>query len=51
MSLEETTLSANQFVTEAKRMCWKIDGRKDVCKNSHMQGNYNLQLYISKFHR
>ncbi|KAG8181687.1 hypothetical protein JTE90_014820 [Oedothorax gibbosus] len=40
LSLQETTLSANQFLTEAKRLCWKTDGHKDVCKNSSELGGH-----------
>ncbi|GIY50003.1 lysosomal alpha-mannosidase, partial [Caerostris extrusa] len=42
VSLEETTLSANQFLKEARRLCWKIDGAKDVCGNSTTQGRQKL---------
>ncbi|GBN36329.1 Lysosomal alpha-mannosidase [Araneus ventricosus] len=38
VSIEETTLSANQYLEEAKRLCWKIKGAKDVCDDSTAQG-------------
>lgn len=36
-SIEETTLSANQFLKDAKRLCWKLEGAKDICDNSTAQ--------------
>ncbi|GIY01663.1 lysosomal alpha-mannosidase, partial [Caerostris darwini] len=42
VSLAETTLSANQFLKDARRLCWKIDGAKDVCGNSTTQGQQKL---------
>ncbi|KAF8787519.1 Lysosomal alpha-mannosidase like protein [Argiope bruennichi] len=37
-SIRETTLSANQYLEEAKRLCWKIEGAKNVCDKSAARG-------------
>ncbi|CAL1274579.1 unnamed protein product [Larinioides sclopetarius] len=38
VSIKETTLSANQYLEEAKRLCWQIEGASNVCNNSAVRG-------------
>ncbi|XP_015929798.1 lysosomal alpha-mannosidase isoform X1 [Parasteatoda tepidariorum] len=49
VSTEETTLSANQFLSDAKRLCWNEVGKKNVCEDFLPKGSQKIRKSLLKF--